>query len=122
MSSGLRNPPAAVRGVGAAALATEALVLLLALAPLSRVGGPARGAAMAVVGGLALLALLLAGLLRHGWTWYAGAAVPLGLVAAGWLHLSLSMLGILFGLLWLYVLNVRRTVLGRGPTAGSPSG
>ena len=36
--SGLRNPPAAVRGTGAAALGIEGLVLLLAIVPLRVLG------------------------------------------------------------------------------------
>jgi hypothetical protein len=117
---------AAVRGVGAGALAVEALVLLLAVAPLAKLGGSGgaadRGAVIGLVIGLAVTAAGLAGLLRHPWAWWAGTAVPLGLLAAGLLHWSLAVLGVVFGLLWAYVLNVRRTVLGGRPRGGSPSG
>jgi hypothetical protein len=124
MSSGLRNPPAAVRGVGAGALAAEALVLLLAVAPLARTGGVHKGLSIGWVLALAVLALLFLGLLRRPWVWWAALAVPAGLLAGAWLHWSLAVLGVLFGLLWAYVLNVRRTVLSTedGPTDGSPSG
>jgi hypothetical protein len=125
--SGLRDPMAAVRGVGAGALAVEALVLLLAVAPLAKLGGSGggaagRGAAIGLVIGLAVMAAALAGLLRHPWAWWAGTAVPLVLLGAGFLHWSLAVLGVLFGLLWVYVLNVRRSVLGGRPKGGSPSG
>lgn len=123
MSSGLRNPPAAVRGVGAGALAAEAVVLLLAVAPLARTGGTHRPYAIGLVLTLAALALVLVGLLRRPWVWWAAVAVPAGLIAGGWLHWSLAVLGVLFGLLWLYVLYVRRTVLStEDTTGGSPSG
>ena len=46
MTSGLRNPGAAVRGVAAAALAVEALVMLLAIAPLAKIAGPDAGPAI----------------------------------------------------------------------------
>jgi len=111
MTSGLRNPSGAVRGVGAGALAAEALVLLLAIVPLVKVGGPHRFAAVAAVVALAALAIVLAGMLRHRWAWYAGAAVPLLLLAAGFLYGPLALLGVLFGLVWAYVLHVRRSVV-----------
>jgi hypothetical protein len=118
MSSGLRNPGAAVRGVGAGALAGEALVLLLCIVPLAKFGGPHGGRALVVVIGLAVVAIVLAGLMRHNWAWYAGAVVPLGLIAGGLLYGPLAILGFLFALLWLYLLHVRRSVLsGEAPNA-----
>ena len=111
MSSGLRNPGGAVRGVGAAALAAESLALLFAIVPLAKFGGPHHNAALTVVIGLAVVAVVLAGLLRYRWTWYAGAAIPLALLAAGFLFVPLAVLGVVFTLVWAYVLHVRRTVL-----------
>jgi hypothetical protein len=119
--SGLRNPSAAVRGVAAGALVVEALVLLLAIAPLARLAGPGARSAIWLVVVLAVLAAVLAGLLRRSWAYWAGLAIPIGLLAGGFLHWSLAALGVVFGLLWGYVLNVRRSVLG-APRAGSPSG
>jgi hypothetical protein len=116
--SGLKDPAAAARGVGAAALGSEALVLLLAIAPLLRVGGANRGAAVLAVLVLAVLAVVLAALLRRRWAWPAGWAVPVGLLAAGRLHWSLAVLGLLFAGLWGYVLHVRRTVLSDGSANG----
>ncbi|GAA1795868.1 DUF4233 domain-containing protein [Planosporangium flavigriseum] len=113
---GLRNPAAAVRGAGAGTLAVEAIVLLLAIAPLAKIGGAARGPAIVLVLVLAVAAVLLAGLLRHTWAWWAGLVVPVGLLAGGALHWSLAALGVVFGLLWAYVLNVRRAVYANRPS------
>jgi hypothetical protein len=110
--SGLRNPPAAVRGVGAGALAIEALVLLLAILPLAKLGGHRSGAAIGAAIGLAVVSAVLAGLLRHRWAWYAGIALQVVLLACGLLHVALAVLGLLFGAVWGYVLAVRRKVLG----------
>jgi hypothetical protein len=110
--SGLRNPAAAVRGAGAGALAAMALVLLMGIVPLIRLDAP--GAAVAVLVVLAVVAIVLCGLLRRRWAWYAAALVPVTLVVTGFLHGALLVLGIMFGLLWAYILHVRRTVLGRG--------
>jgi hypothetical protein len=119
--SGLRDPAAAVRGVGAGALAVEALVLLLAIAPLARLGGVNRGPAIAVVVGLAVVAVVFAGLLRRPWVWAAASVIPITLIAAGWLHWSLAAIGVVFGLLWAYVLHVRRTVIA-DRSSGSSTG
>jgi hypothetical protein len=122
--SGLRNPAASVRGVGAAALAAEGVVLLLAIVPL-RVLHAGGNAGTAVILALALLSLALAGLMRHRWAWWAGGLLPVILIVAGFLvHASLGVLGVLFGLVWLYVLRVRRTVLGsaKGSAARPPGG
>jgi hypothetical protein len=108
--SGLRNPPAAVRGAGAGALAAMALVLLMAVVPFIRLDAPPEAIIVAVV--LAVAALVLCALLRHAWAWYAALLVPAVLLAStGW-HPALGVLGALFALVWAYVLYVRRTVLG----------
>jgi hypothetical protein len=110
--SGLRNPRAAVRGAAAGALALEALVLLLAIQPLRVLGGHLSGTGIAVVVVLAVVCVLLAGMLRHPWAWYAAFAPQVVLIVAGFfVHAALTVLGIIFTLVWLYVLNVRRSVL-----------
>lgn len=110
--SGLRNPQAAVRGVGAGALCIEALVLLLAIVPLHVLGVRHTGLAMGCVAGLAALCIVLAGLLRFAWAWWAGVVIQVLLIACGYFHIALTVAGVLFLLLWFYVLSVRRTVLG----------
>jgi Protein of unknown function (DUF4233) len=109
--SGLRNPGAAVRGVGAGALAGEALVLLLAIVPLRVLGAHLTNLAIGVVAALALSCVVLAGLLRYRWAWAAGLVPQLALIVCGLVfHPSLAVLGVLFALVWGYVLSVRRRV------------
>jgi len=118
--SGLRNPAAAVRGVGAGTLVVEALVLLLALLPLARLGGEHATAGIWLCVALVAVSVVLAGLLRRPWAWWAGLVVPLALIAGGvFVSWALVALGVLYGLAWAYVLNVRRTVLS-GPPAAPP--
>lgn len=112
--SGLRNPPAAVRGAGAGALAAMALVLLMAIVPLVRL--TASWALVTLVVVLAVVAIVLCGLLKRGWAWYAAYLVPAALLAAGFGYVALAVLGVLFGLLWTYILSVRRSVLGGSAT------
>lgn len=112
--SGLRNPAAAVRGAGAGALATMGLVLLMAIVPLVRLG--ASGFLVGLVVGLAVVAFVLCGLLRRAWAWYAAFVVPLSLLVAGVWAGALAVLGVMFGLLWGYMLHVRHSVTGATPS------
>ncbi|MEN3304928.1 MAG: hypothetical protein V7603_1130 [Micromonosporaceae bacterium] len=111
--SGLRNPAAAVRGLGAAALVMEAIVLLLAIVPLIKLAGHLTGVAIGAILTLVVACLVLAGLVRHRWAWYAGLGLQGLLALCGVFNLALLVLGILFGAVWIYVLSVRRTILGR---------
>jgi hypothetical protein len=110
--SGLRNPAGAVRGLGATTLVIETVVLLLAIQPIRLLGGELSGAAIGAVLTLAVLAVVLAGLLRRSWAWHGATVLQAVLMLAGFLHWSLGVLGILFGAVWVYVLYVRRTILG----------
>lgn len=111
--SGLRNPRAAVRGAGAGALSLEALVLLLAIVPLKKLGGHMSGTGVAIVVVLAIVCVVLAGMLRRPWAWYAGLVPQVALIVAGlFVSGALVVLGVIFGLVWLYMLSVRRSVLG----------
>jgi Protein of unknown function (DUF4233) len=111
--SGLRNPAASVRAVGAATLSAEGLVLLLAIVPLRVIADARSTAGTLFVVVLAVLSFGLAGLLRRRWAWYGGTVLQAVLIAGGYfVHGSLVVLGVLFGLVWLYALHVRRTVLG----------
>jgi uncharacterized protein DUF4233 len=110
--SGLRNPSRALRGLGSIALFLEALVLLLAIQPIRILDGAITAAQLAVLLGSACAAILLTGLLRSGWGWWLGAALQVVLIAGGLLlHWMIGAVGVLFGLVWLYVLYVRRKVL-----------
>jgi hypothetical protein len=110
--SGLRNPQAAVRGLGAGTLVLEAIVLLLAIQPIRIMGGHLSGWGVGAVIALAVLAALLAGLMGRKWAWPAGAVLQALLIACGLLHWSLAVLGLIFGGAWAYAAYVRKTILG----------
>ena len=110
--SGLRNPEAAVRGLGAGTLVLEAIVLLLAIQPIKILGGDLSGWGIAAVIGLAVLAALLAGMMRRPWAWTAGTVLQALLLVSGLFHWSLTVLGLIFGGAWAYALYVRRSILG----------
>jgi uncharacterized protein DUF4233 len=110
--SGLRNPEAAVRGLGAGTLGLEAIVLLLAIQPIRILGGHLGGWGVGAVVTLAVLAILLAGSMRRSWAWPAGTALQALLLISGLLHWSLAVLGLIFGAAWVYASYVRRRILG----------
>jgi hypothetical protein len=118
--SGLRNPAAAARGLGAGMLVVEGVVLLLAIQPMRVVGGDFSGTAVVAVCALAVAAFALAGLMRRGWAWPAAGVLQVLALIAGVLHWSLAVVAVVFGLVWLYVSHVRRVLLTPpgGPATG----
>jgi len=109
--SGLSNPGRAVRGLGALALVLEAVVLLLAIAPVRMLQKGIEPAQLAALLGGAVVAVLIAGFLRHAWAWRLGTALQIALVVCGVLHWTLAVIGVVFGLGWAYVIYVRYRVL-----------
>jgi hypothetical protein len=110
--SGLRNPAGAVRGAGAGALVIEAVVLLLAIQPIRVLAGHLSGYGVASILVLVVLCVVLAGLLRRRWAWYAGIALQVLVVGTGVFQYALAVIGVVFAAIWLYVLYLRRTILG----------
>ena len=109
--SGLRNPSRALRGLGSIALTLEAVVLLLAIQPIRITEGAITAAQLVLLLVCGCAAILLTGLLRSTWGWWLGAALQVVLIAGGLLHWMIGAVGVLFGLVWFYVLYVRRRVL-----------
>ncbi len=111
--SGLRDPARAVRSVAAATLALEGLTVLLALAPIAKVGGGLTAPRLAALLGLSALLFGTAGLLRRRWAYALGSALQVAVLTAGLLTAAMFVVGAAFGLVWIYVLRLRRTVAGR---------
>jgi hypothetical protein len=109
--SGLKNPARAVRALGAMALSMEAIVLLLAIQPIRMLQGHLTGLQLGVLIGAAVTAIVLAGLMSRPAVWWLGLALQVLLIVAGLLSWVIAAVGIIFGLVWLYAMNVRRHVL-----------
>ena len=84
-------------------LGMEAVILLLAIVPAKVLEHISGGTAAMVGGGLALLAILLAGVVgrpRMGWALYAGSVLQLLVIASGVMIPAMYVLGVIFTALW----------------------
>jgi hypothetical protein len=108
-TSGLRNPAAAVRGVAMGTLILEAIVVLLAIAPIRMMSG-ITGTQVGVLLGLAAACLLVCGLLRRRWGWHVGTALQVAVTLSGVYQPAMFVLGAVFLLIWSYLLRLRVTV------------
>jgi hypothetical protein len=90
-------------------LGFECVVLALVTPVLIAVNDLATPVALAIGLGLAAAALVIAGLLRFEWAYYAGFALQVAALAVGLLVPAMIVLALVFGSLWTagYVLGKR---------------
>jgi Protein of unknown function (DUF4233) len=84
-------------------LGMEAVVVLLAIVPAKTLEHVSGGKAALVGGGIALLAILLAGVVgrpRMRWALYAGSVLQFLVIASGVLLPAMYILGVIFTALW----------------------
>ena len=84
-------------------LVMEAVIVLLAIVPAKMMEHVSGGTAAALGGGVALLAIVLAGCVgrpRMGWALYAGSALQLLVIASGVVIPAMYILGVIFSALW----------------------
>lgn len=91
-----------VRRLCAATLVLEAVVIGLAIPVAIKISGADPAAAGIAGGGVAVLCLVLCGLLRHRWAFYAGTLVQLAAIASGAFVSLMYVLGVIFALLWVW--------------------
>jgi hypothetical protein len=90
-----------VRRLCGTVLVMEAVVVLLAIVPAKVMEHVSAGTAGAVGGGIALLAIVLAGFVgRRRWALYAGSVLQLLVIAAGAVIPVMYVLGVIFTALW----------------------
>lgn len=115
------DPIKGLRGVFAATLVLESIVVLLSLLVLAKLGGGATVLGVSVIVGLALLMIVAAGLQRRPW----GLGFALGLqgvmIACGLLVPALGVMGVVFALVWGGLLLMRRDVLRKMERGELPS-
>jgi hypothetical protein len=111
-----------VRGICAAVLVFEGLVLFFATLVALDLTDVDHAVLWAVGSGGALLCFALAGLIRRPWALPAGSVLQAAVVATGFVVPVMFFLGVLFGALWFLVLHLGRKVerLEAARAAGPP--
>jgi Protein of unknown function (DUF4233) len=116
MTAPAPDPMKGLRGIFAATLVLEAVVVLLALL-LPGVEGAATG----IIAGLAAMMVLAAGLQRRPWGLGLALALQVATIASGLLAPALGVMGLVFAAVWGFLLYLRRDVAGRLARGELPS-
>ncbi|MFY9913451.1 MAG: DUF4233 domain-containing protein [Nocardioidaceae bacterium] len=108
----------------ASVLGFECVALGLMTPVLITVEDVSTGVAVAIGVGLAVSALVVAGLLRFEWAYYLGFAIQVAALAMGVLLPAMIVLGLVFGALWTtaYVLGRKIEAQQAGIAARSTGG
>lgn len=101
-----------MRAMCAAVLGLEAIVLGLSAPVMIAVADVRPTAALGGALGLAVLALVAAGLLRHRWAYGLGHVVQVGALALGLVVPVMFVLGAIFAALWVAAIVLGRRVEG----------
>jgi Protein of unknown function (DUF4233) len=107
------DPRKGLRGVYAAVLVLEAIVVGLALLVLPKFGTGATPLAVGLIGGLALLMVVASGLQRRPWGLPLALGLQVATIACGLLVPALAIVGLIFVAVWAGILLMARDVLGR---------
>jgi hypothetical protein len=107
------DPTKGLRGVYAALLVLEAIVVGLALLVLPKFGAGATPVGVALIGGLAVAMVVAAGLQRRPWGLAVALVLQVATVVYGLLVPALGVMGLVFAAVWGGILLMRRDVLQR---------
>jgi Protein of unknown function (DUF4233) len=109
-----------VRQLCGTVLGMEAVIALLAIVPAKALEHISGGTAAAVGLGIAVLALVLAGLVgrpRMGWALYAGSVLQALVIASGVWVPAMYVLGVIFTVLWFTGIWLARKFETRAPAS-----
>jgi uncharacterized protein DUF4233 len=115
------DPMKGLRGVCAATLTLEAIVVALALLVLPKFGEGATPFGVTVIAGLAVAMIVAAGLQRRRWGLWFALGLQAVMIACGLLVPALGVLGVVFALVWAGILLLRRDLLGKMARGELPS-
>lgn len=117
----VRGASRAVRGMFAGTLCMEAFTVALVPTVVAKFGSGLTAPKLAALLGLAGLLVATAFLLRRRWGLALASALQFAVIACGVLTGAMYALGVLFGLIWLYELRVRRELLTHRPAPPAPT-
>jgi Protein of unknown function (DUF4233) len=103
----------------ASVLAFESIVLGLVTPVLINTEDMPTGLALFIGLGLAVAAIVVAGLLRHEWAYYAGFAIQSAAIALAIVVPVMIVLGLIFGALWTTAYVLGRKIEGQQAATAS---
>lgn len=112
-ASAAPDPWRSFRGVMAGTLILEAIVVLLALPVVGRIGGGLTAASGGYLVGLAVLLVLLTGVQGRPWAIWVNLAMQAVLIAGVVVHGAIGFIGVVFLVVWLLIAYLRAEVLRR---------
>jgi hypothetical protein len=122
MTAPVPDPMKGIRGVFAATLVLEAIVVLLALLVLPKFGGGATPLGVGVILGIAVLMIVGSGLQRRSWGLKFALLLQALTIVAGFVFVTaLGVMGIVFALVFGGLILMRRDVaqkMARGELPG----
>ncbi|MGK8489505.1 DUF4233 domain-containing protein [Nocardia asiatica] len=107
------DPWKGFRGVMAGTLVLEAIVVLLALPVVADVGGGVTWLSGTYLVALAVVMFLGAGLQRRSWALPFNLVLQVFVLLGALIHLSIGVIGVVFGVVWGFLLVLRADVRGR---------
>lgn len=110
-----------MRGVFAATLALESIVVLLALLVLTKVGNGATVLGVSVIVALAAAMIVAVGLQRRSWGLRLALALQVVMIGCGLLVPVLGVMGLVFAAVWALLLRMRREVHRRAERGELPA-
>ncbi|MEU7529122.1 DUF4233 domain-containing protein [Saccharothrix sp. NPDC042600] len=116
-----KDPMKSFRGIMAGTLVLEAIVVALALPVVAKLGGGVGTGTGYLVLGLIVAFVVTCGLLKRPWAVWIIAALHAVMIASLFLMTALGVIGILFTLVWAYLLWLRRDVAKRMAEGRLPS-
>jgi Protein of unknown function (DUF4233) len=115
------DPMKGLRGVYAATLTLEAIVVGLALLVLPKFGEGATAFGVTVISALAVAMVVAAGLQRRPWGLWLALGLQAVMIACGLLVPALGVMGVVFALVWAGILLLRRDLMGKMARGELPS-
>jgi Protein of unknown function (DUF4233) len=107
------DPWKSFRGVMAGTLILEAIVVLLGLPVVARVGDGLSAVSAGYLIGLAVVLVLLAGVQGRPWAIWANLAMQAVLIAGVFVYGAIGFIGVIFLVVWLLIAYLRAEVLRR---------
>jgi uncharacterized protein DUF4233 len=115
------DPMKGLRGVYAATLTLEAIVVALSLLVLSKFGEGATAFGVTVIVALAVAMIVAAGVQRRPWGLWFALGLQAVMILCGLLVPALGVMGVVFALVWAGILLLRRDLMGKMARGELPS-